>query len=126
MIEKFKKEDSTLAQKLLVTWNDKRKEIEALETEMKEIERQICETFPRFKIGDILREVESGKRHVIKKIRVSEWQLKGGFGGEPQIEFEYTTHPIRKDGQPSLNSSTIWSNIVVEPTGEHIDLNKNI
>lgn len=122
MLERYKKENSALAQVLVMDWSEKYVEYTKLRKEMNDLQQRMVNEFARHKIGDIVRDTKDGKRYVVTKVTVSEFDLRGGVGGkESQIAFEYTLRAIRKDGLPSLNNSLLYG-ATVEPTGEHINL----
>jgi len=122
MTEKYLKENSALAQVLVMDWSAKYVQYAKLRKEMDELQKRMENELARHKVGDIVRDVKDGKRYVVVKVKASEYELRGGISGkESQIAFDYTLRAIKKDGTPSLNNSLLYG-ATVEPTGEHIDL----
>lgn len=124
MVELYKTKNSDVANGLVKQWCEKQKDIENLQAEQKAIENEMCEKFAEFKVGEVIREVISGKRHVVFNIEVNKWALKGLHNQGGNIMLEYTTRPIKKDGSVSLNNSIIHGTVEVKSTGEHIELTR--
>lgn len=117
------KGNSAEAQILLDKWNEKSEKVRELGKEMLDIQKEIEERFSPYKVGDILKEKDTGKEHCISSIKVLPYLLdKNNTFGVQKISFDCATKLIKKDGSLSTYNSCIWREDEVEPTGRHIDL----
>jgi hypothetical protein len=126
MKEKYSKDADAKAWELADQWREKNNTVSKLRQEMKELKEEMCK-FAKLSVGDVILEKKTGKKHVVDSVDVIEWNLKGGvWEKEPEIAFEYSTRPLKKDGGISMNHSSIFGDLSedeFEITGEKIEIN---
>lgn len=109
---------------LIATYNDAWKEAEKQRERMNKAMKELVECAARFKVGEGVRDTESGKYYVVSEVKVSEYGLKD-YNGEPWLSFEYKFKAFKKDGNLSLNNSYFYNIEKLESTGRFHDLNNN-
>jgi hypothetical protein len=110
--------NSPESQQLLQQWTSKNEELKAIKKEMSQIRKEISK-LAKFKVGEVIKDVETGKEHVIRFVNVDEFFLSSS---NPEINFRYETHPIKKDGTVSKNFSNIHDYDNIVSTGRFINI----
>ena len=110
--------NSPESQQLLQQWTSKNEELKAIKKEMSQIRKEISK-LAKFKVGEVIKDTATGKEHVVRFIKVDEFFLGSS---NPEINFRYETHPIKKDGTVSKNFSNIHNYDNIVSTGKFIDL----